>query len=43
MGTAMYNVKIDIEDDGSVLITANDGIGGEKALAEIEGIVKVIN
>jgi len=39
--TAMYNVKIDIEDDGSVLITANDGIGGEKALAEIEGIVKV--
>jgi len=39
--TAAYNVKIDISDDGSVLITANDGIGGEKALAEIQGIVKV--
>lgn len=38
--TSTYNVKIDIEDDGSVLITANDGIGGEKALAEIEGITK---
>ena len=40
--TAAYNVKIDISDDGSVLITANDGIGGEKALAEIQGIVKVL-
>lgn len=39
--TSAYNVKIDISDDGSVLITANDGIGGEKALAEIQGIVKV--
>jgi len=40
--TSAYNVKIDISDDGSVLITANDGIGGEKALAEIQGIVKVL-
>jgi polyribonucleotide nucleotidyltransferase len=39
--TAMYNVKIDISDDGSVIITANDGVGGEKALAEIQGIVRV--
>ena len=39
--TSAYNVKIDISDDGTVLITANDGIGGEKALAEIQGIVKV--
>lgn len=39
--TSTYNVKIDISDDGSVLITANDGIGGEKALAEIQGIVRV--
>ncbi len=38
--TAEHNVKIDISDDGSVLITANDGIGGENALAEIEGITK---
>ncbi len=38
--TSTYDVKIDIEDDGSVLITANDGIGGEKALREIEGITK---
>ncbi len=39
--TSTYNVKIDIEDTGAVLITANDGISGEKALAEIQGIVKV--
>lgn len=39
--TSEYNVKIDIEDDGTVLITANDGEGGKKALQEIENIVKV--
>ncbi len=37
-----YNVKIDIEDTGRVLITANDGEGGQKALKEIQGIVKEI-
>ena len=40
--TSTYNVKIDIDDTGVVLITAADGIGGEKALAEIQGIVKVL-
>lgn len=39
---ADHNVKIDIEDSGRVLITANDGIGGENALKEIQGIVKEI-
>lgn len=39
---ADYNVKIDIEDTGRVLITANDGEGGQKALKEIQGIVKEI-
>lgn len=39
--TAQYNVKIDIDDDGTVLITANDGVGGEGAKKEIESIVKV--
>lgn len=39
---ADYNVKIDIEDTGRVLITANDGEGGAKALKEIQGIVKEI-
>lgn len=39
--TAECNVKIDIDDTGLVLITANDGAGGEKALATIESIVKV--
>ncbi len=37
-----HNVKIDIEDTGRVLITANDGIGGANALKEIQGIVKEI-
>ncbi|MBM7560635.1 polyribonucleotide nucleotidyltransferase [Fusibacter tunisiensis] len=37
--TSQYDVKIDIDDDGTVLITANDGIGGEGAKREIEGIV----
>ena len=40
--TQEHNVKIDISDDGKVLITANDGIGGESALKEIESIVKEI-
>lgn len=39
--TTEHNVKIDIEDDGTVLITANDGEGGKKALEEIENIVRV--
>ncbi len=39
--TTQYSVKIDIEDDGSVLITANDTASGEAALAEIKGIVTV--
>ncbi len=37
-----HNVKIDIEDTGRVLITANDGVGGANALKEIQGIVKEI-
>ncbi|MDM8533069.1 polyribonucleotide nucleotidyltransferase [Clostridiaceae bacterium HSG29] len=38
--TAEYDVKIDIDDDGMVLITANDKETGEGALSEIEMIVK---
>jgi len=38
--TAEHNVKIDISDDGTVLITAADGPGGEGALKEIEAITK---
>ena len=37
---AETGVKIDIEDDGSVLINCVDLSAGEKALAIIEGIVK---
>lgn len=40
--TTEYNVKIDIEDDGRVLITAPDGISGERALKDIQNIVKEI-
>lgn len=40
--TTEFNVKIDIEDDGRVLITAPDGISGENALKEIQNIVKEI-
>jgi len=40
--TSECDVKIDITDDGMVLITANDGIGGEKALKEVQMIVKDI-
>ncbi|MGX8794483.1 polyribonucleotide nucleotidyltransferase [Fusibacter sp. JL298sf-3] len=39
--TTEHNVKIDIEDDGTVLITAVDGEGGKGAREEIENIVKV--
>lgn len=39
---ADHNVKIDIDDTGRVLITANDGVGGNNALKEIQGIVKEI-
>lgn len=38
--TSECDVKIDISEDGMVLITANDGIGGKKALKEVEMIVK---
>jgi len=38
--TTEHDCKIDINDDGTVLITANDGIGGSNALAEIEAITK---
>ena len=38
--TTECDVKIDISEDGMVLITANDGFGGKKALKEIEAIVK---
>ncbi len=37
---AETGVKIDIEDDGTVLITAPDGISGETALKRIQDIVK---
>ncbi|MBN2897429.1 MAG: polyribonucleotide nucleotidyltransferase, partial [Clostridia bacterium] len=40
--TTECDVKIDITDDGMVLITANDGFGGKKALKEIEAIVKEV-
>ena len=35
-------VSIDIEDDGSVFITATDGPGGEKAVAWIEGLTREV-
>ena len=38
--TTDYNVKIDIDDGGMVLITANDGKSGKAALKEIESIIK---
>ncbi|MEA1976071.1 MAG: polyribonucleotide nucleotidyltransferase [Bacillota bacterium] len=38
--TADYDVKVDIDDDGTVLITASDKESGESALQEIELIVK---
>lgn len=38
--TSEFNVKIDISDDGTVLITAADGVGGKGALAAVEGITK---
>jgi polyribonucleotide nucleotidyltransferase len=38
--TSECNCKIDIEDDGRVLITAMDGKGGKEALKRIEDIVK---
>lgn len=40
--TAECNVKIDINDEGRVLITASDGIGGKEAIKRIEEIVKDI-
>jgi polyribonucleotide nucleotidyltransferase len=40
--TSEYNVKIDIEDDGRVLITAPDAFSGESTLKEIQSIVKEI-
>jgi|LGVF01.1.fsa_nt_gb polyribonucleotide nucleotidyltransferase len=38
--TADYDVKVDIDDDGTVLITAGDKESGESALHEIELIVR---
>ncbi len=35
-------VSIDIEDDGSVFITATDGPGGEKAVAWIESLTREV-
>ena len=40
--TAEFDVKIEITDDGLVLITAQDGPGGEGALKRIESIVKEV-
>ncbi len=40
--TTDYNCKIDIEDDGFVLITAENGPSGEAAKKAIENIVKDI-
>ncbi len=37
-----YNVKIDIEDDGSVYIAGSEGIGAEQALAEIERMTEEV-
>jgi polyribonucleotide nucleotidyltransferase len=39
---AETGVKIDIEDTGTVLITAPDGISGEAALKKIQDIVKEV-
>ncbi|MCK5763099.1 MAG: polyribonucleotide nucleotidyltransferase [Clostridiales bacterium] len=40
--TSECDVKIDIDENGMVLITANDGKGGKEALKRIETIVKDI-
>ncbi len=37
-----YNVKIDIEDDGSVYISGQEGVGAEQALAEIEKMTEEV-
>ncbi|MGQ9840532.1 MAG: polyribonucleotide nucleotidyltransferase [Anaerolineae bacterium] len=37
-----YNVKIDIEDDGSVFISGPEGVGAEQALAEIEKMTEEV-
>ncbi len=40
--TTEHNCKIDINDDGRVLITSEDGPGGENCRKEIEMIVKEV-
>ncbi len=40
--TTEHNCKIDINDEGLVLITAADGIGGENCKNEIEMIIKEV-
>ena len=35
-----YNVKIDVEDDGTVFIAAIEGAGAERALEKIEALTK---
>ncbi len=40
--TTEHNCKIDIDDTGLLLITANDGVGGENCKNEIEMITKDI-
>jgi polyribonucleotide nucleotidyltransferase len=37
-----YNVKIDVEDDGSVFVSGSEGVGAELALAEIEKMTEEI-
>ena len=37
-----YNVKIDIEDDGSVFIASTDGLSAESAIREIESLTEEV-
>jgi polyribonucleotide nucleotidyltransferase len=37
-----YNVKIDIEDDGSVFIASTDGLSAESAVREIESLTEEV-
>jgi polyribonucleotide nucleotidyltransferase len=37
-----YNVKIDIEDDGSVFIASSDGLSAESAVREIESLTEEV-
>ncbi len=40
---ARTGAQIDIEDDGTVMVSGTDSVGVDKAIAEIEGMFKTVN